>query len=202
MSDSLQPHGLEPIRLLCSWDYPGKNRGVGSHFLLQCMKVKVKLLSHVWLLATPWTAACQAPPSMGVSNSTGVGCLLWKKAECWRIAAFQLWCWRRFLRVPGTARRSNQSILKEINPEYLLEGLMLKLKLQYFGHLIRSTDSLEKTLMLGKTEGRRRRGWQDELVGWHHWLNGHESEQTLGDGEGQGRPVCCSPWGCKKSDMT
>ena len=86
------------------------------------------------------------------------GCESWtvKKAECRRIDAFELWCWRRFLRVPWTARRSNQSILKEISPEYSLEGLMLKLKLQYFGHLMQRTDSLEKTLMLGKTEGRRR----------------------------------------------
>ena len=81
-----------------------------------------------------------------------------KKAECQRIDAFELWCWRRLLRVPWTARRSNQSILKEISPECSLEGLMLKLKLQYFGHLIQRTDSLEKTLMLGKIEGRRRRG--------------------------------------------
>ena len=82
------------------------------------------------------------------------------KAECWRIDAFELWCWRRFLRVPLTARRSNQSILKEISPGCSLEGLMLKLKLQYFGHLMRRVDSLEKTLMLGKIEGERRRGWQ------------------------------------------
>ena len=81
-----------------------------------------------------------------------------KKAECQRIDAFELWCWRKLLRVPWTARTSNQSILKEISPEYSLEGLMLKLKLQYFGHLMRRTDSLEKTLMLGKIEGRRRRG--------------------------------------------
>ena len=87
------------------------------------------------------------------------GCESWttKKAECQRIDAFKLWCWRRLLRVPWTARRSNQSILKEISPEYSLEGLMLKLKLQYFGHLMQRTDSMEKTLMLGKTEGRRRR---------------------------------------------
>ena len=86
------------------------------------------------------------------------GCESWaiKKAECWRIYAFELWCWRRRLRVPWTARRSNQSIPKEISPEYLLEGLMLKLRLQYFGHLVWWTDSFEKTLMLGKTEGRRR----------------------------------------------
>ena len=88
------------------------------------------------------------------------GCESWtiKKAECRRIDAFELWCWRRLLRVPRTARRSNQSILKEISPEYSSEGLMLKLKLEYFGHLMRITDSLEKTLMLGKIEGRRRRG--------------------------------------------
>ena len=88
------------------------------------------------------------------------GCESWttKKAECQRIDAFELWCWRRLLRVPWTARRSNQSILKEISPEYSLEGLMLKLKLQYFGHLMQITDSLEKILMLGKIEGRRTRG--------------------------------------------
>ena len=88
------------------------------------------------------------------------GCESWtiKKAECQRIDAFKLWCWRRLLRVPWTARRSNQSILKEISPEYSLEGLMLKLKLQYCGHLMRRPDSFEKALMLGKIEGRRRRG--------------------------------------------
>ena len=99
------------------------------------------------------------------------GCESWtmKKAERRRIDAFELWCWRRLLRVPWTARRSNQSILKEISPEYSLEGLMLKLKLQYFGHLMWRTDSLEKTLMLGKNEGRRRRGrqrmrWLDSIT--------------------------------------
>ena len=88
------------------------------------------------------------------------GCESWtvKKAECQRIDAFELWCWRRLLRVPWTARRSNQSILREINPDWSLEGLRLKLELQYFGHLIPIADSLEKSLMLGKAEGRRRRG--------------------------------------------
>ena len=97
------------------------------------------------------------------------GCDSWtvKKAEHQRIDAFELWCWRRLLRVPWTARRSNQSILKEISPEYSLERLMLKLKLQYFGHLMQRTDSLEKTLMLGKIEGRRRRGRQRM-----RWLDG------------------------------
>ena len=97
------------------------------------------------------------------------GCESWtiKKSEHWRLDAFELWCWRRPLRVPWTARRSSQSILKEINPEYSLEGLMLKLKLKYFGHLMQRTDSLEKTLMLGKIEERRRRGWQRM-----RWLDG------------------------------
>ena len=107
------------------------------------------------------------------------GCESWtvKKAERQRIDAFELWCWRRLLRVPWTARSSNQSILKEISPEYSLEGLTLKLKLQYFGHLMGRTDSFAKTLMLGKIEGRRRWGRQeDEMVGWHHQLNGHEFE--------------------------
>ena len=98
------------------------------------------------------------------------GCKIWtiKKTEHQRIDAFELWCWRRLLRVPWTARRSNQSILKEISPEYSLEGLMLKLKLQYFGHLMQRTDSLEKTMMLGKIEGRRRGQlhWMASLTKW------------------------------------
>ena len=98
------------------------------------------------------------------------GCVSWtiKKAERWRIDAFRLWCWRRLLKVPWTARRSNQSILKEINPVYSLEGLMLNLKLRYFGHLMGRADSLKKTLMLEKIEGRR--ACQRQMVGWHHWL--------------------------------
>ena len=104
------------------------------------------------------------------SNSSSMyGCESWtiKKAEHQRLGAFELWCWERLLRVPWTAKRSNQSVLKEISPEYSLEGLMLKLKLQYFGHLMQRTDSLEKTLMLGKIEGRRRRGRQRM-----RWLDG------------------------------
>ena len=105
------------------------------------------------------------------------GCENWtvKKAEHWRIDAFELWCWRRLLRVPWTARRSNQSILKEISPGCSLERLMLKLKLQYFGHLIRRTDSFEKTLMLGKIEGRRRRGQQRM-----RWLDGITDSTGMG----------------------
>ena len=123
-----------------------------------------------------------------------------KKAEHQRTDFFELWCWIRLLRVPWTTRRSNQSILKKINPEYPLEGL--KLKLQYFSHLMGRADSLEKTLILGKIEGRRRRGWQDVIVGWHHWLNGHEFEQTPRDSEGQGSQGFFNPWGYKESDMT
>ena len=107
------------------------------------------------------------------------GCDSWtkKKAEHQRIDAFELWCWRRLLRVPWTARRSNQSILKEISPEYSFEGLMLKLKLQYFGHLIRRAESFEKTLMLGKIEGRRRRGWQRT-----RWLDVITDSMSMGLG--------------------
>ena len=132
------------------------------------------------------------------------GCERWtiKKAECQRIDAFELRVLEKTLRVLWTSRRSNQSILEEISPEYSLEGLMLKLKLQCFGHLKRRVDSSEKTLMLGKIEGGRRRGQEDEMVGWHHQLNGHKFEQVPGDGEGQGGLTCCSPWGRKDTDTS
>ena len=133
------------------------------------------------------------------------GCESWtiKKAEHWRIDTFELWCWRRLLRVPWTARRSNQFILKEISPEYSLEGLMLKLKLQYFGHVMRRADSFEKTLMLGKIDGGRRRGWQrmrrlDGITNVMDMSLSSPWELVIG----QGGLVCCSPWCRKESDET
>ena len=130
------------------------------------------------------------------------GCESWsmKKAEQQRIDAFELWCWRRLLQVPWTARRSNQSILKKINPDWSLEGLMLTLELQYFGHLIWRADSLKKT-HAGKDWGQVKI-LQDEIVGWHDWDNGPEFEQILGNSVGQGSLACCSPSGHKESDRT
>ena len=124
-----------------------------------------------------------------------------KKVECWRIDAFELWCWRRLLRVHWTARRSNQSILKEISPGCSLERLMLKLKLQYFGHS--KSWLIWKDLDAGKDWGQEEKGTtEDEMVGWHHQLDGHGFGWTPGVGDGQGGLACCGSWDCKESDMT
>ena len=132
------------------------------------------------------------------------GCESWtvKKAERLRIDAFELWCWTRLLRVPWTARRSNQSILKEISPGISLEWLMLKLKLQYFGHLMQRVDSLEKTLMLGDWRQEEKGMTENEMAGWYHWLDGHEFGWTPRAADGQGGLVCCASWGRKELDTT
>ena len=130
------------------------------------------------------------------------GCESWtvKKGECQKIDAFELWYWRRLLRVPWTARRSNQSILKEISPGCSLEGLIIRLKLQYFGHLMQRVDSLKKSLMLRGIGSRRRRGWQRM-----RWLDGITDSMDMSLSElqdGQGGLVCCNSWGHKESDTT
>ena len=132
------------------------------------------------------------------------GCRNWiiKKAEHQRIDYFELWCWRRLLRVPWTARGFKQSILNEINPQFSLEELMLKLKLQNSDHLMQRTDSSEKTLMLGKIEGEATGTTEDEMVGLHHQLDGDKFEKALGDGDGWGSLACCNLWGLKESDTT
>ena len=142
-------------RFLCPWTFPGRNIGMGCHSLLQgifsTQGLNPGLLHCRWI---PYLLSHQGIP---------------KKAECWRTDTFELWSWRRLLRVPWTLNRSNQSILKEITPKSSLEGLLLKLKLQYFAHLMQRANSLEKTLMLGKTEGKMRRGrqrmrWLDSIT--------------------------------------
>ena len=132
------------------------------------------------------------------------GCESWtiKKAEHWRIDAFELWCWRRLLRIPWTARRSNQSILKEISPEYSLEGLMLKLNIQYLVLLMQRTNSMEKTEVVKDWSWEEKGTTEDEMFEWHHQLNGHEFEQASGAGDGQGSLACCNSWDCKESDTT
>ena len=133
------------------------------------------------------------------------GCESWtlKKAEHRKTDAFELCCWRRLLRVPWTAKRSNQSILKENSPEYLLEGFMLKLKFQYFGHLMGKNWLIGKDPDAGQYWRQEEKGMtEDEMVGWHHRLDGHEFEQALGVGDGQGSLVCCIPWCRKESDTT
>ena len=133
------------------------------------------------------------------------GCDSWtiKKAECRRTDAFELWCGRRLLKVPWTARRSNQSILKENSPEYSLEGLMLKLKHQYFWPPDVKNWLNGKDPDAGKDRKEEEKGMtEDEMIRWHHWLDGHEFEQTPEVGDGQGTLVCCIPWGRKELDTT
>ena len=147
--------------------------GDHSHEIKRCLLLGRKVMTNLDSILksrdiTLPTKVCLVEAMIFPVVMYGCESLTINKAEHQRIDAFKLWCWRRLLRVPWTARRSNQSILKEISPGCSLEGLMLKLKLQYFGHLMQRDDSFEKTLMLGKTEGRRRRGRKDEMVVRHH----------------------------------
>ena len=156
-----------------------------------------------------WTFFCTLPTKVCLVKAmvfpvVMYGCESWtvKKTECRRIDAFELWCWRILLRVPWTAGRSNQSILKEMSLGWALEGLMLKLKLQYFGHLMRRVDSLEKT-NAGRDWGQEEKGTpEDEMAEWHHLLDGHAFGWTPGVGDGQGGLACCNSWGRKESDTT
>ena len=126
-----------------------------------------------------------------------------KKAESQRIDAFELWCWGRLLRVPWIAKRLNHSLLKEVSPEYSLEGLILKLKLQYFRHLMWRTNSIQKTLLLGKDWRQEEKGMtEDKIVGWHQLLDWTWVWASSGSWWWTGSLVCCSPWGCKESDTT
>ena len=156
----------------------------------------------VWSLQDPLEKEME---TYSTHSSIQYGCESWtvKKAEHWRTDAFELWCGRRLLRIPWTARRSNQSILKEISPENSLEGLMLKLKLQYFGQLMWITDSFEKNPDAGKDWMQQEKGTTEvEMVGWHHWLDRHKFEWGPGVVDGEGSQASCSSWDCKESDTT
>ena len=165
----------------------GTGEGNGNPLQYSCLenpRDRGAWWAFVYGVARSWTRLKQLSSSSSSSSMVfpvvRYGCQSWtiKKAEHQRINTFELWCWRKLLRVPWTARISNQSILKEISPGYSLEGLMLKLKLQYYGHLMRRTDSLEKTLMLGKIEGRTRRGWQRT-----RWLDAITDSMDMGLGK-------------------
>ena len=175
----LLPSG--PLFSYCSWGSQGRNTEAVCHSLLQWHYFANKGLSsqgygfssgHVWMWES-WTV---------------------KKAERWRIDAFELWCWWGLLRVPWTARRSNQSILKEISPKYSLEVLMLKLKLQYFDYMMGRIDSFEGPDACKDWRQKEKGTTEDEMIGWHPWLDRHEFEQALGVGVGQGSLACCSSW--------
>ena len=209
---------------ITSWQIDGETEETVSDFIFLGSKITAdgdcshEIKRHLLLGRKVMTNLASIFKSRGITLQTNVrlvkamvfpvvmyGCESWtvKKAERRRIDAFELWCWRRLLRVPWTARRANQSILKEISPEYSLEGLMLKLKLPYFGHLMWRTDSFEKRLMLGRTEGWRRRGRQRMRQ-----LDGITDSMDMSLGKlwelvmDRGGLACCSPWGGKDPDTT
>ena len=170
-----------------------------SHGIKRCLLLGRKAMTHLDSILKSRENTLPAKVCLVkamVFSVVRYGCESWtiKKAEHRKIDAFELWSWRGLLGVLWTARRSKQSILKEISPEYALEGLMLKLKLQYFGHLMRRADSLEKTLIRETLKATGERMAEDEMVRWHHQLSGYEFEQTLGDGDRQGSLACYDPW--------
>ena len=177
-----------------------------SHEIKRCLLLGRKAMTNLDSMLTSrdyFANKCLSSQRYGFSCSL-YECESWtiKKAERWRIGAFELWCWRTLLRVSWTTRRSKQSVLKEITPDYSLEGLMLKLKFQYFGHQMRRTDSLEKA-DYGKDWRQEEKGTtEDKMVGWHYQLNGHEFEKAPGVSDGQVSLACCGPWGHKQSDTT
>ena len=205
---TLQPHGL-----YSPWNSLGQNAGVGSCSLLQ--GVFPTQGSNPGLLHCRWEIQNRnnliskvRGKSRGIYLFTyvlidqillGIYSVLWvPKNWCFWIVVLE-----KTLESPLDSKEIKQSLVKDVNPEYSLEGLMLKLKLQYFGHLMQRADSFEKTLMLGKIEdGRREGAAEDEMIRWHHWVNGHEFEQTLGDSNGQESLVSCIPWGCKDLDTS
>ena len=203
---SWQIHGetVETVSDFSFWVTKVTADGDCSHEIKRCLLLGRKVMSNPYGILkrrdiTLSTKVCLV--KVMVFPVVMYGCESWtiKKAEHRKFDAFELWCWRRLLRVPWTARRSNQPILKEISPGCSLHGLMLKLKLQYFGHLMRRADSFEKTLMLGKIEGSRRRGrqrmrWLDGVTD----SNGHGFGWTPGVGDGQGGMGCCGTWGHKE----
>ena len=182
------PHGLQPTRLLRPRDPPGKNSGVGCHFLLQCMKVEIEseVTQSCPTLSNPMDCSLPGSSIHGIFQATVLE---------WGAIAFS-----------DNPIKNGQKTWIDVSTKMSilhiywnsLEGLTLKL--QYFGHLMQRANSLEKTLILGKTEGRGEVRAEDEMVGWHHWLKGHEFEQTQEDNGGQGSLACFSPWGHKESD--
>ena len=171
------------------------------------MKVKEESEKAGWKLSLQKTKIMASGPitSWQIDGKTmeTMTEFIWGGKSIKRFDSDELWCWRIFLSVPWTAGRSNQSILKEISCEYSLERLMLKLKLQQFAYLTWRTDCIRKDLDAGKDGRQEEKGMtEDEMVGWHHWLDGHELEQALGVGDGQGSLARCSPWGHKESDMS
>jgi len=179
MSDSLGPYGLQNIRLPC----PSSSPGACSNLRPLSRWCHPNILSSV----IPFSSWLSLSSIRLFSNESGL------HIRCQRFDAFELCCWKRLLRVPWSARRSNQSIVKEIKPGYSLKGLMLKLKLQYFGYLMWRPDSLEKSLMLEKLSQEEKGITEDKMFGWHHRLNGRKFEQAPGDDEGQGSLMFCSP---------